>query len=549
MKAEDFLIALNDADDAYVKKAGLKGGYLSMHSEASIQKTEQSGTTRNLRQETAKQRSVKRVWLAAACLALVAVSCGAWMLLKDRLALSGSREGASVGTSPSQIVSAATEKPAPTEGEAPTEEDSIHWVNAHLSFTPGTDTDLMLYAAFDKLEEDPLVSRADFPECSRHFDGTGRELIERECSQNNLLSDYYQLSEQEPEKTVIIQLWYYVVFDHTKTDLPDAALYQILYLVEEDGSWVLFDSTFPQASDREIPKSAEEKEAEEYAELLHMHTRVGWETISFSPGSDPFEVLQQAFRDRQEEGTVLSYSLEALYDTITIDKETLANDLGLDTLTQQASVRDWVDHLMDVNTIVIPVKYSIQYDPTRVSAPDLAAFTQYFCLCHMQDGSWIALDATYPVELSSDEDHAQPEAEMTAEEVVQWISEQLHFAPTDNVADMLRAAAAKLEQDEYVSVCNLSHCVGPEEIRVNYYIESARDRLLVIFGGNDARLKEALQAKGENFAEYDVVYTVQFDPAMVSCPDVKVFQKLFFVRLEDGTWELFQATELKQYDP
>ncbi len=257
MKPEDFLMALNDADDAYVKKAGLKGGYLSMYSEAGIQKTEQSDTTRNLRQETAKQRNVKRFWLAAACLALVAVSCGAWMLLKDRLAPGGASVGASVGTSPSQSVTAATEdvitpteKPAPTEGSEPSEappssvidtsadtyiricEESVLCVHEstksdviHSLLTHKVLLNLCDYEA-SEVENQPYLADA----------ASGALVLQR-----GLGAELAALDAQNPENVFVIHFRGTHCDENYETDCVWDQYFFAIH--DEDGSWVVVDAT------------------------------------------------------------------------------------------------------------------------------------------------------------------------------------------------------------------------------------------------------------------------------------------------------------------
>lgn len=215
MKTKDIVSALNLADEEFIRQAGIAGGHLSDPAlRTQAQKAEPEMPVL-LHQETAKQRSVKRVWLAAACLALVAVSCGAWMLLKDRLAPGGASVGASVETSPSQSESAATEalitpteKPAPTEGSELPEADSLEWIREHITFEQGEVGNSVLWfacRAMEQLYEDPMVRNCDLIRTSTFLGIVG-------------------LTDNTRDFTMVFK----VEFDKTKTALSDVTVSQKL---------------------------------------------------------------------------------------------------------------------------------------------------------------------------------------------------------------------------------------------------------------------------------------------------------------------------------
>ncbi len=253
MKAEDFLIALNDADDAYVKKAGLKGGYYSVHQQSSIQNTDFQADTRNLRQETSKQRNVKRFWLAAACFALVAVSCGVWLLLKDRLGLGGPNEGASVGSSATQSMSAATEEStAPTEDSiAANEETQTTGIDTSediyirictenvLCVHKGSVRDVVQYFFVDSvlkwyLWEWDVVYEENQPYLADAASGTLK-------LQRGLGEELAALDAQNPENVSVI-LFHGI--HRNENDETECAWDQYIFMIrDEDGTWIAVDAT------------------------------------------------------------------------------------------------------------------------------------------------------------------------------------------------------------------------------------------------------------------------------------------------------------------
>ena len=110
MKTKELVAALNLADEEFVKQAGIAGGHLSSQDEVgNTPRIRMEKVSQSFRQETAKQRHIKQGLALAACLALAAVSCGAWLLLDGKLGARNSNGGTAVGSSASQCMVASTE--------------------------------------------------------------------------------------------------------------------------------------------------------------------------------------------------------------------------------------------------------------------------------------------------------------------------------------------------------------------------------------------------------------------------------------------------------
>lgn len=376
MKAEDFLIALNDADDAYVKKAGLKGGYLSMYSEAGIQKTEQSGTTRNLRQETAKQRNVKRFWLAAACLALVAVSCGAWMLLGGKLGARRSNGGNAAGSSTSQSTAASTEAAQTTgidfkeeitllvygesarSGLAESPENAVRTLHNCIHFNNNFVSYNITCGSLEDEEAQQLLADAASGALGLQR-GLGLELA--------------ALAEQDPERVSVVR----TVFRGKKgTKTPYQNTEQYFFAVcNEEGFWKVVDACYTEAF--AFPEPSEEAVDTMRREL---------EQLNFQPDKTPRDMIHNAVQSSKLDivATCGSGSIYAL-DTV------LVNALSL----QKGSHAEIVEKLeQDPKSIEVMDVEFCWSQSDRVDDKIYMVET-FFFVCN-ENGLWELLDATVP---------------------------------------------------------------------------------------------------------------------------------------------------------
>lgn len=393
MKPEDFLMALNDADDAYVKKAGIKGGYMTLHQETSIQNTESQDVARNLRQETAKQRRFKAFCTAAAaCLAVVALSWGGLALLKQDPA-SGTKSPAGTN-SPVSAPSPAAET---TQAAVPEAETNLIWVGDwQASCVAGEDP---YHAVSDTVRMDPDLKSA----YSWHMEvvpmgeGEQAQLLEQAGSgelllQKGLGAEIAALATSEPERVAIVRIRWIMCSDSSSAT-EDRVMVQTFFTVQgEDGFWRILDAT--ERQDEAIPELSQQSIAQLQAQY---GIYIDDELFTYTPNPDAYktlESLEEALLNLHPECALGSGMGDAFGGT---EKDIQVQLEGFRTMQLQRGKNEEILEMLESGSADISViswDYTCDRDPGYM--PRCISINQVFFLTKNADGLWEILDASYP---------------------------------------------------------------------------------------------------------------------------------------------------------
>lgn len=203
MNSQQFLLALNQTNDSYIRQAGVAGGHFA-----------EKKTQRTL-------RIVRRVLLAAAILIVVSVTVFA--------------AGTLIGI----------------------------W-NDRWLHTPAPDPiDVVREAVSRQTEKDYTISVTveeiivDDAETQKVLAGERDSML---AILNGYGSNAEALAEKQPGEVAAIYARYSVAYDHEKTFYPDGTLYQYFYLVRnEDGNWEIFDSSYAVELTPVVPDVSEQR--------------------------------------------------------------------------------------------------------------------------------------------------------------------------------------------------------------------------------------------------------------------------------------------------
>lgn len=393
MKPEDFLMALNDADDAYVKKAGIKGGYMTLHQETSIQNTESQGVARNFRQETAKQRRFKAFCTAAAaCLAVVALSWGGLALLKQDPA-SGTKSPA--GTNfPVSTPSPAAET---TQAAVPEAETNLIWVGDwQASCVAGEDP---YQVVLNTIRKDPNIRSSCTLSAGPLDEGEQAQLLEQagtgELSlQKGLGAEIAALAASEPERVAIVRAGWLMQSGSSHT--PNGRMVQYFFILQgEDGFWRILDAT-----ERQIEKFSKLTQ-QEIEQLLEQYgVFLDDERITYTPGTDASKTMNSLWDNLAKLSTAASMggSIAGAYGGA--EWETAMQREEFRTMRLQNGKNEEILELLEAGSKDIEAfKMDIRYDLSTeegANLPQSFGFSQIFFLTKNADGLWEILDASYP---------------------------------------------------------------------------------------------------------------------------------------------------------
>ncbi len=394
MKPEDFLMALNDADDAYVKKAGIKGGYMTLHQETSIQNTESQDVARNLRQETAKQRRFKAFCTAAAaCLAVAALSWGGLALLKQDPA-SGTNSPA--GTNfPVSTPSPAAET---TQAAVPEAETNLIWVGDwQASCVAGEDP---YQVVLNTIQKAPNPRSSCTLSAGPLDEGEQAQLLEQAGSgelllQKGLGAEIAALAASEPERVAIVRIRWIMCSDSSSAT-EDRVMVQTFFTVQgEDGFWRILDATDRQ--DEAIPELSQQSIAQLQAQY---GIYIDDELFTYTPNADAYktlESLEEALLNLHPECALGSGMGGAFGGT---EKDIQVQLEGFRTMRLQNGKNEEILELLEAGSKDIEAfKMDIRYDLSTeegANLPQSFGFSQIFFLTKNADGLWEILDASYP---------------------------------------------------------------------------------------------------------------------------------------------------------
>ena len=400
MKSEDFLNALGEAEDRYVTEAGRKAGLLYLG-----QRIEQDpqGTVRMLQPETARQRSVKRIWTgAAACAAAAAVICGGWLLVRQGSLRPGSIAAASNGTQTASLTAPITETtltpansavteaprettPPPTEGE-----DRNYFYNA--SADPGE-----LVANYLNNEyADPClgvtiwVEYVEEPEQKRQL---LRELSESASLQNGQYEELAALLDQTPDDVTVVRGFAHLEYDDGGHGDPEQRrVEQLFFLTREDnGPWTILDRSEPK--DVAIPVAATGSLPESAALQFDAID------ITYAPEKEPKDVIQDAYDAMLNASAASDLSLGAggvaggyLGGT---DKEVAITIAKVRSLTLQNGQTERIVSMLEADSKDIAI-YDVDASFGNAEHNHVTA-SQYIFLIRNQDGCWEILDVSDPL--------------------------------------------------------------------------------------------------------------------------------------------------------
>ena len=403
MKPEDFLMALNDADDAYVKKAGIKGGYFTLHQETSNSNTEARGIPGNLHQETAKQRNFKRFCIAAAaCLAVAALSWGTLALLRQS-PMWGKNSPAgtnpTVGSNPTDGIAPSDASHEKMTGEMTEPVDllavdrgkvSLIWVGDWQASCIANDAPSK--AVHSSLREDPLLhSTSNYTMSTGILDeGEQAQLLEQartgELSlQNGLGPELAALAASEPERVVVVRTRWSMCSKST-CHTEDTAMVQFFFTVQgEDGFWRIMDATDRQ--NEELPNLSEE----DVAQMLEQYG-VFLNGITYTPDADAYKTLNSMMENAHKLHPNTAFSHGSGGEQVSTG--------ALKTLKLQNGKNAELTEMLEAGSkdiTIISQKYSYTMDlDTADSIPRSFIIHQTFFLTKNADGLWEILDATYP---------------------------------------------------------------------------------------------------------------------------------------------------------
>lgn len=398
MKPEDFLMALNDADDAYVKKAGIKGGYFTLYQETGNSNTEAQGIPTNLHQETARQRSFKRFCIAAAaCLAVAALSWGTLALLRQS-PMWGKNSPA--GTNPTDgIAPSDAETTQPTEAASETVESAkTIWVGAwEASCVAGEDA---YHAVVNTVRKDPNLKAAYSwqTELVPMDEGEQAQLLEQAGTgklslQNGLGPEIAALAASEPEHVSVVCLRW-VVFGSV-TDTADIMAQTFFTVQSEDGSWRIVDATDRQNADF---MNISELDATQLQALYGVY--LDDESLTYTPGADAIETLnslKHAVHDLHPEVN-LAVTWGGAYGGSEKDIELQLE--GFRTMQLQRGRNAEILEMLEAGAEEIEVihfNFTFWNDNVEDASPsNRFSLQQLFFLSKNEDGLWEILDASYP---------------------------------------------------------------------------------------------------------------------------------------------------------
>lgn len=565
MKPEDFLMALNDADDAYVKKAGIKGGYFTLHQETSNSNTEARGIPGNLHQETAKQRNFKRFCIAAAaCLAVAALSWGTLALLRQS-PMWGKNSPAgtnpTVGSNPTDgIAPSDAETTQPTEAASETVEPAkTIWVGAwEASCVAGEDA---YDAVGNTVRKDPNLKAA----CSWQMEvvpmdeGEQAQLLEQAGTgklslQNGLGPKIAALAASEPEHVAVVCLRW-VVFGSV-TDTADIMAQTFFTVQGEDGSWRIVDATERQNADF---MNISELDVTQLQALYGVY--LNDESLTYTPGADANETLnslKQAVHDLHPEVN-LAATWGGAYGGSEKDIELQLE--GFRTMQLQRGRNAEILEMLEAGAEEIEViHFNVTFwnDNVEDASPsNRFSLQQLFFLSKNEDGLWEILDATNPKAvtdpaLSTDASHEKMTGEMTepvdllavdrGKVSLIWVGDWQASCIANDAPS--KAVHSSLQEDPlFHSTSNYTMSTGIlDEGEQAQLLEQARTGELSLQKGLGPELAALAASEPERVV---VVRTRWIMCSKSTChtEDTAMVQFFFTVQGEDGFWRIMDATD------
>ncbi|MBQ1410172.1 MAG: hypothetical protein IIY94_02675 [Oscillospiraceae bacterium] len=380
MKTKELVAALNLADEEFVKQAGIAGGHLSSQDEVgNTPRIRMEKVSQSFRQETAKQRHIKQGLALAACLALAAVSCGAWLLLDGKLGARNSNGGTAVGSSASQCMVASTEA-AQTSGIDFNENITILFCGESARCGLGESPENAvgtLYKNTDFVRD--FNSHQIYLE--RVENEEAQQLLADGASgafglQRGLGLELAALAEREPERVCIIS----TIFRGKKSiNTPEQRKIQYFFVLRnEEGFWKVFDAGYPE--DYEIPQPSEEA-IEAMCRTL--------EQLKLQPSSNPQEMITDA-ADNAEAYYCISLGGDDRFFSEKIDVSDMVEDLFLQN-GRHAEILEKLKQDPE-NFMFVDAEFMfVQED----GADDILIVETFF-FARNEDGLWELLDATVP---------------------------------------------------------------------------------------------------------------------------------------------------------
>ena len=398
MKAEDFLTALNEADDSFVKKAGRKAGYFPPEPVTGTERNDAVIQIQGMRQETAKQRNAKRIWVAAACLVLIACSWGGWQLLRQNLPgradpstepFAGSTQAQSTAASTASVTTEealSTENPSVPDTTAPYDPALIERLHHPNRFDP---IDVVIFAIPELRDLDSFISVGPIIDEVDALAQLALDLRGGLGTKEGFGAEIAELLEQGSQDITVVnaEIW------KKNAEGTDVLMRQYYFLTRgQDGFWTVLDVSEP----KELAIAESAGTPADYAILLDDAQ------LSFTPRRDPTNAIhdmlsawrkknvsaQASCSERLEAGYYIDNSDSRFASAIETTK-TVQTQRGLNTEILRRLEED------PENTAVVRIELSLDFrssDPPR-SKIDVI---QFFYLVRGENKNWVLLDASYP---------------------------------------------------------------------------------------------------------------------------------------------------------